>query len=156
MKDTRQLRAGENLVGVLLLVFSLLVLREAYKISGFSSISSAGTVPMGAAVVMVLAMIGHLIDNRRKQKPDFSGFAAEMSYVTKDTFPRVLLIYVAVIFIYVVLIKPIHFMPSSFLFFLTSIILLRGASAKRAVLISIGMLASVYIIFHYVFRVLLP
>ena len=41
---------------VLLMALSLFVLIQAYLISGFSSISSAGTFPMVAAAIMVVAM----------------------------------------------------------------------------------------------------
>jgi putative tricarboxylic transport membrane protein len=156
MKETRQLRAGENLFAVLMLVFSLFVLVGAYKISGFSSVSSPGTVPMGAAAVMVIAMVMQLVSNRKQKKPDFPGFKAELAHTARDAFSRTFIIYLFIVVIYVVLIKPLHFMPSSFLFLLASIVILRGASTKKAVIISVCMLAAIYFIFHYVFRVFLP
>jgi putative tricarboxylic transport membrane protein len=52
MKGGRPRLPGEAGFGILLLAFSLLAFREAFDISGLSSISSAGTFPMAAAAAM--------------------------------------------------------------------------------------------------------
>ena len=156
MKETRQLRPGENFFAYLMLAFSLFVFYEAYKISGITSIASPGTIPMGAALVMVVSMIAHLIDNRRQKKPDLPGLRAELAQASKETFPGVFLLYIVIVIAYVALIQPVHFMPSSFIFFLVSLLCLKGAGIKKSLIISVGMLAAIYIIFHYIFRVMLP
>jgi len=73
MKEIRKLRAGENLFAWLMMALSLFVLIQAYLISGFSSISSAGMFPMVAAAIMVVAMALILVNNRKLAKPDADG-----------------------------------------------------------------------------------
>ena len=78
MKEIRKLRAGENLFAWLMMALSLFVLIQAYLISGFSSISSAGTFPMVAAAIMVVAMALTLLNNRKLAKPDADGLKDEL------------------------------------------------------------------------------
>jgi len=156
MKEERKLRAGENGFSWLLLLFSLFVLVQAYLISGFSSISSAGTFPMGASAVMVIAMVSILVNNRRFKKMVADGFKNELRQATKMVLPGVFLIYSLVIIVYMVLIEPLHFLPSSFVFLLVSMIYLKGSTALKSVLISVLTLGFIWVIFQYFFRVVLP
>jgi putative tricarboxylic transport membrane protein len=156
MRNDRKLRNGENAFIWLMLAFSLFVLIMAYNISGFSSISSPGTFPMAVAAVMVVSTLILLINNRRARKPEAAGLKEELGRAAKDVFFPVFLIYTAIIIGYMIAIQPLHFLPSSLAFLLVSIIFLKGASPLKAILISVGTLGGIYLIFHYLFRVVLP
>jgi hypothetical protein len=156
MQKAQKLRAGENPFAVLMLVFSLFVLYQAYKISGFKSISSAGSFPMAAAGAMVIAMIFILKENRKLRKAEAENLIDEMVIAGKEVWPRVILFYAGFIVAYVVLIQPLHFMPSSFVFLLVSIVFLKGGGFKKSLLIATGMLFGIYIVFQFIFRVCLP
>jgi hypothetical protein len=156
MQKVQKLRAGENPFAVLMLVFSLFVFYQAYKISGFKCISSAGSFPMAAAGAMVIAMIFILKENRKLRKVEAENLIDEMVIAGKEVWPRVILFYAGFIVAYVVLIQPLHFMPSSFVFLLVSIVFLKGGGFKKSLLIATGMLFGIYIVFQFIFRVCLP
>jgi putative tricarboxylic transport membrane protein len=156
MKKSRKLRAGENLFAWLMMIFSLFVFIEAYRISGFSSISSPGMYPMIAAAVMVLSMALILLNNRKLVKPDADGFKDEMQLAARRVLPPIFLIYTAIVVGYMSLIEPLHFLPSSLVFLMASMIYLKGGSWLKSVLIAVGTMAGIYLIFQYVFRVVLP
>ncbi|MEX1329355.1 MAG: tripartite tricarboxylate transporter TctB family protein [Desulfobacterales bacterium] len=156
MKETRKLRAGENAFAWLMMALSLFVLIQAYLISGFSSISSAGTFPMVAAAIMVVAMALTLLNNRKLAKPDADGLKDELRRTAKQVLPKVFLVYTGIIIGYMLLIQPLHFLPSSFAFLLVSMIYLKGSTVIKSLIISTLTLACIYIVFQYFFRVVLP
>ena len=140
----------------MMLAFSLFVLFLAYRISGFSSISSPGTFPMGAASVMVLSMVLILLDNRKMQKPDVADLADELRRAAGEVLSKVFLIYTAVIIVYMVLIEPLHFLTSSFVFLFVSMLYLKGSTFFKSLIIAAVSLGGIYFIFQYFFRVVLP
>ncbi len=156
MKDNRKLRAGENAFSWLMLLLSLFVLIQAYLISGFSSLSSAGTFPMGASAVMVLAMIFILLNNLKRKRIVSDGLKNELGQAVKIVLPNVFLIYSLIVIIYMILLKPLHFLPSSFVFLVVSMIYLKGGNILKSLIISVLTLSSIYLIFQYFFRVVLP
>jgi putative tricarboxylic transport membrane protein len=156
MKKIKKLRAGENAFAWLMMALSLFVLIQAYLISGFSSISSAGTFPMVAAAIMVVAMAIILLNNRKLAKSDADGLKDELRQAAKQVLPKVFLVYTGVIIGYMILIQPLHFLPSSFAFLLVSMIYLRGSTVIKSLIISILIMACIYTVFQYFFRVVLP
>jgi len=156
MKENRKLRAGENFFAWLMFAFSLFVLIQAYLISGFSSISSPGTFPMGAAAIMVVAMALTLLNNRKLERPYADRLKNELQQAAKEVLPLVFLVYTGIIIGYMILIQPIHFLPSSFAFLLASMIYLKGSTIIKSLIISILTLACIYVVFQYFFRVVLP
>lgn len=156
MKKERKLRAGENVFGWLMMALSLFVLVQAYLISGFSSISSAGTFPMVASAVMVFAVVSILLNNCSLKKPAADGFKDELGQAAKQVLPKVFLVYTFIVFGYIIVIQPLHFLPSSFVFLLLSMIYLKGSTPLKSLIISTLTLACIYIMFQYFFRVVLP
>ena len=152
----KELRAGENLFGWLLMTLSLFVFYQAFRISGFSSISSPGTFPMGAAAVMILSMAFILLNNYKRPKPDAESFKVELRVAATTVLPRIFLVYIAVIIVYMVSIEPLRFLPSSLGFLLASMIYLKGAGWLKSIFIAVGTMAGIYLVFQYVFRVVLP
>ncbi len=156
MKTTRKLRPGENLFVYILLAFSLFILVMAYRISGFSSASSPGAFPMAAALVMVVSAFLVLIGHRKLEKPDAQGVKDEIRAAAKTVFPKEFIIYTGIIIVYMIIIQPLHFLPSSFAFMVLSMKVLRGSGLTKSLLISAGLLGFIYIVFQYLFRVILP
>ena len=156
MKKEWKLRAGENVFGWLMLALSLFLLVQAYLISGFSSISSAGTFPMVASAVMVIAVASILLKNRRLKKTETAGIKEEMRLAAKQVVPVIFLVYTIIVIGYIILIQPLHFLPSSFIFLLLSMIYLKGSNILKSLIISVATLGFIYIMFQYFFRVVLP
>jgi putative tricarboxylic transport membrane protein len=156
MKEPPKLHAGENLFSWVLLAFSILVLILAYRISGFSSISSPGMFPMVAASVMVVSIAMVLVGNRKAERPHTGGFKNELQLAATEIFTPRFLIYTAIIIAYMLVIQPLHFLPSSFAFLLISMIYLKGSTPLKSLLISAVILGGIYLIFHYLFLVVLP
>ena len=156
MKKTRKLRPGENVFVYLMMAFSLFILILAYRISGFSSISSPGAFPMAAGAVMVISAGLVLLGNRKLEKPDAQHFRDEMKIAVKAIFPKEFVIYTGIIIGYMIVLQPLHFLPSSFVFMAVSMVVLRGTGWVKSLLISAGTLVCIYIIFQYFFRVIMP
>ncbi len=147
---------GERFFAWLLLAFSLWVLLLSYRISGFKSVSSPGTFPMAAAAVMTVAMVLIVLGNRKAQKPTREGVKEELRLAAREIFFPTFLVYTGIILVYMVLIEPLHFALSSFAFLLASMIYLKGGAPLKSVIISAVTLGLIYLIFHYLFRVVLP
>lgn len=156
MKKIKKLRNGENVFTWLLMAFSLFVLIMACRISGFSSISSPGMFPMVSATVMVITLLFLLIGNRKAQKPEAKNLQEELSRAAGNVFSPMFLLYTAIILIYMIALEPFHFLPCSLAFLLVSIILLKGSRPVKALFISVGTIAGIYLIFQTLFRVVLP
>ncbi len=138
------------------MAFSLFVLVMAFRISGFTSISSPGAFPMGAGLVMVVSAGLILLENRKLEKPDVKDFTDELRVVANTVFPREFLIYTCIIVGYMIMIKPLHFLPSSFIFMVVSMVILRGSGFVKSLLISAGTMACIYVVFQFFFRVVMP
>jgi putative tricarboxylic transport membrane protein len=156
MRQTRKLRVGENLFTWLLMLLSLFVFYEAYLISGFHALDSPGTFPLMAAGIMIFTAGLVLLENRKQEKPDVPNLRAELSRAGREVLPPVFLIYIIIVIAYAILIEPLHFLPSSFLFLFASMAFLRGSGIIKSLVISAGTLVCIYIIFQTLFRVILP
>lgn len=156
MKTSGKLRAGERHFSWVMLALSVFVLVMAYRISGFSSVSSPGTFPMVAASIMTISMIILLLGQRKQDKPETTGPKDEIRQAAKAVLPTVFLVYTAIIIIYMIAIEPLHFLPCSFVFLLVSMLYLHGAKPLKAFLVSLGSMAGIYAVFHYFFKVVLP
>ncbi len=156
MKPASQhLRAGERWFDLVLLCLSLTALIIAWRISGFA-LAGAGTFPTASTAVMVGALIVVMWGNRAKEKQNKEGLLSEIRQTLREVFTRDLVVYTMLMAIYIMVIVPFHFLPSSFLFIALSIIYLKGAGPLKAILISGGTLSVIYTIFLYFFQVSLP
>lgn len=156
MKKIRKLRAGENAFVLSLMSFSLFILVIAYRISGFSAVSSPGAFPMAAGLVMVIALGFVLFDNRKLENVGITGVLDELRLARKNVLPKDFIIYTGIIICYMLLIQPLHFLPSSFLFLVVSMVVLKGSSPLKAFIISLVSMACVFLVFQYFFRVVMP
>jgi hypothetical protein len=63
--------------------------------------------------------------------------------------------YIGVLVLYILLLNPLHFWVSSYLFLVGSFLLLKGAKLLRGLIIGAGMLAVIWLLFQYIFRIVL-
>lgn len=153
MLDLRTRRPGELVFTLALLVFSLLACWQAWSISGFSSLSSAGVFPMIATFTMAISGL-FIVAETARARPDaerggWQRFAAEIT-------PRRLVVFTLLIIGYMLALEPAGFLPSSFgfLFLAMSFLYRKGMLVNLAV--SAGSLAIIYFVFRHVFSVVLP
>ncbi len=151
----KKLRAGEHYFDILVLACSVFLLIIAYQISGFA-ISGPGTFPMLSTAVMVFSTLFVIWGNWRKKRINKEGFLSECRQALQEVFTPTFVIYTIITIVYVALIEPLHFLPASFIFLIVSMIVLRGSSPLKALLITTGTLTFIYVIFLYFFKVLLP
>ncbi|MCP8687598.1 tripartite tricarboxylate transporter TctB family protein [Marinobacterium sedimentorum] len=156
MKVTRKLHPGEVTTVWLLLVFSLFVLYQAYRITGFSGLSSAGAFPLAAAFIMSATALYLVFDNLRLAHRQSADDHHPAWLVINELMPLRIVLFTALIVAYMLLLQPLGFLFSTFLFLCSGFIYLRGSTPLRSVLIAAVAVAVIYGLFHYLFRVVLP
>ena len=152
MNETRPRLPGERGFTLLLLAVSLFLLYQAYRISGFTSVSSPGMFPMLAALVMAVSLAAVLVRERRAAPPSATGPAAFMKRVT----PPVLLLMLALMVAMTLAIEPAGFVVTAGGFLFAAILFLQGGRPVRAAVVAAVALAAIYVVFRLVFQVVLP
>jgi putative tricarboxylic transport membrane protein len=153
MLEQRTRAPGELVFSLAVLVFSLLACWQAWRISGFSSLSSAGVFPMIATFTMATSGLFIVAETVRARSQSGRGglqrFAAEVT-------PWRLVAFTVLIVGYMLALEPAGFLLSSFgfLFLGMSFLYRKGMLVNLAV--SAGSLAIIYFIFRHVFSVVLP
>lgn len=142
-------RPGEALFALFLVACSLFLLYTAYGIVGFEALSSPGALPMAAsATMLVTALI--------VAAQTFRAAPAEGETARRDIVPMPVLVTMAMVALYAFLLKPLGFLPTSFLF----LSVLIGLLGRRSLLFCMGVAALsvmvIYLIFRIVFGVLMP
>lgn len=142
-------RPGEAGFTLLMLVASVLLLWNAYGISGFEALSSPGTIPMATTFVMVIAAA--MIALRTVRLPRISGetFVAQI-------LPPMIILMTLLLVAYAALLKPLGFLPTSALFLIVSIKILWRRGWRVTLLVSTLTLLGIYIVFRVIFTVLMP
>ena len=143
----RPKKAGEAAFAALMLALSLFLLWQAHAISGFTALSSPGAFPMAVAAVMVASSALILVRALRAGARDPAPAAI---------LPPVVLATMALMAGYAVLLRPLGFLPTSLIFLVLSIRLLRGGGLARSLGLSVACLVGVYVVFRLVFSVLMP
>ncbi len=155
MQTPRTRRAGELAFTGLLLVFSIFMLWQAYSISKFESITSAGSFPMFATAVMLISALV-IAGQTARARPLPSGGEPLVRQFVRQITPLVLVSFTLAIVFYMVLLDLIGFLPASYLFLVVSMRLLGGRRIVLNLVISALSLAAIYVIFQTVFSVVLP
>lgn len=145
-KETRKL--GEGLFAGFLFIVSLFLLWHAWTISGFETLSSPGAFPMAATLSMVLSAAAILLNLRKTQGGDALRW--------RDILPPRVVAVTGMIVLYAVLMVPLGFLLATFLFLTAAIWHLSSDRLWRAALISVCVLAVIYVVFRIVFSVLMP
>ena len=142
-------RPGETLFAAVFVLLSLVLLWQAYGISGFEMLSGPGTVPMATTAIMVLTAGAVLARTIRLPK-------AAGETVRRHILPGVVLLVAALLAGYAALLVPLGFLPTSALFLIAAIKILSGRGWGFTLLVSLGSLLGIYLIFRIVFTVLMP
>ena len=156
MPERKTRLPGELTFTALLLLGSLFLLYQAYGISGFESITSAGMFPMLAALVMAvtagLAIAGAV---RAQPVPPESGESLLRSFMRRIT-PPVFLWFALAVVAFMLLMPKLGFVLSAYLFLVVSMRVLGSVRWLFNLCLSAVSLAVVYLIFQKVFSVILP
>ena len=155
MHQNETRKPGELGFSLILLGFSVWIFYQSYTISGFSSLSSAGFLPMLSSAVMSIVSLLILIKVLRKASLGLP-LGALLVRFDREVLPRTVVIFGGLVIGYMLLLNPLGFLLSSFLFLLSSIWFLHRANLLMTLIVTVGALAGVYSVFQYVFGVLLP
>ena len=155
MNQFRERRPGELVFTLLLLAGSLFMLWQAYGISKFESISSAGVFPMVATAVMVVTA-ALIVGQTLRASLTTSGEPSLVRRFAREITPPVLLGFSAAIALYMAALQPLGFVLSSYVFLVAGMRLLGSRRWGLNLLVSALCLAAVYVIFQTAFSVVLP
>lgn len=153
MKQQAQRQAGELVFVVLLLGLAVFLLWHAYEISGFESLASAGSFPMAAAFLMVVCAL-QFVWRAFKAKPAFSGSVVAV-FRSKVLPPVVLWVSLAML-VYMVLMDRMGFLASSYLFLVSTMLLLGSRRLWITLLVPAVFLGVIHLVFETLFSVILP
>jgi putative tricarboxylic transport membrane protein len=140
---------------VLLVLLAGFSLWAAFGISRFSSISSAGAFPMVCAAAMVITAILTIAGSLRKSAPEASGHSDLRQFIT-HVMPIRLVLFAAALVGYMLLLETLGFLVSSYLYLLLSMRILGSRRLGMNSLLSLLVLAAVFLVFRTAFSVVLP
>jgi putative tricarboxylic transport membrane protein len=140
---------GETGFCVVILLFSVTFLYLSYKISGFSSWTSAGSLPMGTTLVMTVASIVILFRELAKPAPQLPGGESLTRGFFEQVFPMRHFIFIAVLIAYMFLLEPLGFITDSYLYLIVSSLVLGERRFVRLILVNALTLAAVYLVFQF-------
>ena len=115
--------------------------------------SSSGAFPLFIGAVMFLSIL-RILWKERKVFASWK-WAEEIPQIKPFAFPRQVVTYAVVLVLYILLLYPLHFWVSSYLFLVGSFLLLKGAKLVRGLIIGAIMLAVIWLLFEYIFRIVL-
>ncbi|AWI86570.1 hypothetical protein CEW88_22650 (plasmid) [Alloyangia pacifica] len=144
-----QRRPGELVFGAVMVIASLVLLWNAYGISGFEALSAPGSVPMATTAVMVVTAL--VIFLRDLRLPRVAG-----ETVARDILPGTVVIIALMLVAYGFLLKPLGFLPTSALFLIAALKILARRGWLWTIGVSLGSLLLIWIVFRIVFTVLMP
>ncbi len=156
MSTLRERRPGEIVFMTLLLAGSLFMLWQAYGISKFESITSAGVFPMLATLTLVVTGCLILRDTLRSRlAADASGRTLAQRFA-RELAPPAVIAFTAAIAVYMGLLDRLGFIVSSYLFLVFGMRLLGSRRWGLNLLVSALSLAAIYLVFRTAFSVVLP
>jgi len=142
-------KPGERIFCFLLVIGSVYLFWQAYKISGFSKLSSPGAFPLAASATMILASCIAFINTLKLP-------AAKGVRFVYHCFPPIVATIMALILVYSIVLESLGFILSSFAFLFISIQFLYRCRVLTTLSITLLALVVVYIVFRLVFQVVLP
>ena len=147
---------GELVFMLIMLLFGLTALWQAWRISGFSAWSSPGALPMFAAFVMVVSGAKIVRDTLRVKGPETSREASLRRRFFREITPIAVISFTLLIALYMIALEPLGFLVSSFLFLVAAMFVLGDRRILHIAVISAVSLAVIYVIFQTAFSVVLP
>ena len=155
MSTSKQVPVGERTFCILLVIFSLFVLYQAYLIAGFSSVSSPGAFPLGVGAILLISALRVLWELRGKPAAR-QGWAASAKAFSQAHFPQHIVVFTLLSVAYLAAIQWASFYISTFVFLMLSIVYLRRGKVLSALLASGISLVAIYLLFTMAFSVYLP
>ena len=152
MEENTERKPGERFLMWFLLALSLFVLIVAWQMP-HDSFSSMGAFPLFIGAVMFLSIL-RILWKERKVFASWQ-WKEEIAQARPFAFPTLVVLYIFVLVAYILLLYPLHFWLSSYLFLVGSFLLLKGAKIVRALITGVIMLAVVWLLFEYAFRIVL-
>ncbi|MCS6995836.1 MAG: tripartite tricarboxylate transporter TctB family protein [Casimicrobiaceae bacterium] len=147
---------GELALAVVLLLASALLLWQAYRISGFASLTSAGAFPMLASAVMLGTAAITLARALRARIATTATPSAAAPPTRAPLMSRTLVVFLGAIVLYLLLIERLGFVVSSYLFLTGSMWLLGSRRIGFNLLVSAVVLGIILLVFRVIFSVVLP
>jgi putative tricarboxylic transport membrane protein len=138
--------AGELTFMVLLVLVSVFLLWVSYGISSFDSLAAPGSFPMVCAFAMLVTRGKLNLEN---------GETWAQQFVRKVT-PLQLIAFSVLIFLYMLGMEYIGFLLASYVFLAASMYLLGSRRVVLNLLISLLVLAAIFVVFRTAFSVVLP
>lgn len=151
MSTNPEKRPGERTFAIALTLFSAVALWQAYRISGFKSLSEPGVFPMLAAGTMLASGVFILRDAFRSQSPPghLAGFFRSVLQ------PRLIIVMVLV-GLYIALMPWLGFIVASGLFLFVCFQYLWRRNILISIVLTLLSLGCIHVIFRIVFQVVLP
>ena len=156
MLPTRPRLPGELFFALVLVGLSVFLLWQAYGISGFDSLTSAGAYPMVAAAVMVVCAVlatRHTWSAPLETAADGETLVAQF---VRRIGPPMLVTFVLAIAVYMWLMERAGFVLSSYAFLVVSMGILGSRKWVLNLWVSALALAAIYLVFQTAFSVVLP
>ena len=155
MLEKKNRLPGELTFTALLLSGSVFLLFQAYGISGFESITSAGMFPMLSALVMVITAILTLRETWKAVNDRSVGETLRQQFVRQIS-PVVFVLFTLAVLAFMFLLSRLGFVLSAYVFLVLSMRLLGSTRWLFNTVLSAVALSVVYLIFHTIFSVVLP
>ncbi|MBT9385658.1 tripartite tricarboxylate transporter TctB family protein [Pseudooceanicola sp. CBS1P-1] len=142
-------RPGELAFALTMVAGSAVLVWNAYGISGFSSMSSAGAVPLALTAVMALSALVIALQTLRRRR-----VATET--LVRDILPPMVIVLGLGLLAFGLLLEPLGFVPTAALFLVGAIRILARCRWRVALSVGLGSLLVIWLVFRLVFTVLLP
>ena len=147
--------AGELTFMILLVLASLFLLWTAYHISSFDSLAAPGSFPTVCALAMAVTGIINLVTTARARLQLDNGENVGQQFARKVT-PLQLVLFTALIVLYMLGMEVVGFLVASYLFLVASMFLLGSRRVVLNLLVSLLVLAAIFVVFRTAFSVVLP
>jgi putative tricarboxylic transport membrane protein len=148
-------RPGDLVFAAVLVVFSLAAFWQAFEISGFSGLSTAGVFPMLASATMLVSALCIAFNTAVRGKAEGTT-GARLKRFLREVTPLRHVAMLALILVYLVAMPWLGFVVSSGLFLFASFAYLWRKSLWVSLLLSAASLGAIYVIFRVLFQVVLP
>ncbi len=152
MEENTERKPGERFLMWFLVALSLFVFIVAWYMP-HESYASMGAFPLFIGAVMLLSIL-RILWKERKVFASWQ-WKEEIPQMKPFVFPKQVVAYIGVLVLYILLLNPLHFWVSSYLFLVGSFLLLKGAKLLRGLMIGAIMLAVIWLLFQYIFRIVL-
>ena len=152
MEENTEGKPGERFLTWVLLALGLFVWVNAWWMP-HETLSSSGAFPFFIGSVMILSVLRVLWKEWKVFA--FWKWREERSLIQPFVLPKEVLAYIGVLVVYIVVTVSLGFWVSSYLFLVGSFLLLKGTRLIKALIIGVVMLAIIWLLFQYIFRIIL-